>query len=470
MKKNNFISILFNLLILFLVFILYEYDLLNLELSIFCGLAVNIYILFNFYNNYKTFKSGYFLFLLLSIPFLYGQIFTRYILGYVPKGSFDLSVLVSKTGMIKAIVLIIICQLFTNIGYNLCREKKMKKTKKDDNYNYCKEIYLLIGWILFLISVVPAISSYYSDLKLVLMNGYSGKLTNVSYGMSSFFSKMVPFFFISVLMLLLGYKNNKRLSTIIFILAVAFYGSQVIFGNRGIPLLYVICIIFYYHFYIRKVKTKNILLLFIMCILLIPFLNTIKIYRKEGLSKWIFNTGDMIKENYISNNTILDLSYEMGTTIYPITYTIEHIPSNIGYKYGQNYLYSLISVVKFNTSSTRDNDFNLKMNIAEEIGKKAGSTFGGSYIQEAYANFGLFCAFFMILFGYILKKLDLKLWYSSSYITIVLIIYILNSLLWIIRNTMISIPRTIFWYALPVYFLFRILKLKKDSNKEVYSE
>ena len=89
----------------------------------------------------------------------------------------------------------------------------------------------------------------------------------------------------------------------------------------------------------------------------------------------------------------------------------------------------------------------------------------GSYIQEAYANFGWYCVIFMFVFGICFKKIDIYLNNSYSHISHVLISYFLVSLLWTIRNTMISLPRELVWYLLTTYLLYRIID--NEERKKV---
>ena len=465
-NKKKFISIFINIILIIFVLILFFYNNISLKAITIIGFLINVYILKDYYSNSKTFKSAYFLFCFLSLPFLYGQIFTRYVLNYISKNTANLDFLVTENSMIKSVFLIIFCQLFTNLGYNFYKDFRYSRNKLEKNINLEQEkkIYIFMGWSMFLITIIPTLLDYVNDLKLVIEYGYAGKLSYVSYGYSSILSKMTPFFYYSIMILIAGYKDNKKISNLIFLCSVIFYGSQILFGNRGIPLLSVICLMFYYNYYIKKFNFKKLVLVFVIVLLLIPFLNALKSNRRYALSMWIYNAGNIIKDNYVDNNPLLELCYEMGNTIYPISYTLNVIPNSINYKYGKNYLYSLASVVKFNKSTSKNNDFILKMDIAEEIGQKAGATFGGSYIQEAYANFGWLSIVFMFAFGIVLKKLDITLWNVKSYILIIMIIYILTSLLWTIRNTMTSIPRDVFWYTIPVYIFYLMMKKRMNKN------
>ena len=300
-----------------------------------------------------------------------------------------------------------------------------------------------------------------------MKSGYSGKRLITTYGINSIYSKITPFFYIGLLSLLIGYKNNRVISMFLLLFGIGFYGSQIIFGNRGIPLLMVICYIWFYHNYIRKFEIKSILLMFVISIFCISFLNIVRNNRENGFSNWMSKSNELLVENLTTHNPIIELCYEVGTTIYPITYTLDYIPNITQYKYGMNYIYSLLSVVRLNTSSESNSNFTSKMNIAIEVTNKSGIPFGGSYIQEAYANFGYFSVIFMLILGIATAKIDNHLIYSNSCISAILITYFSTSLLWVIRNTMTTIPREVVWYMLPTYILYKLI-LNSEKKKGGY--
>jgi len=134
-------------------------------------------------------------------------------------------------------------------------------------------------------------------------------------------------------------------------------------------------------------------------------------------------------------------------------------------------LLSLYSVIYINTSNGSTN-FAKDMNISLEISEHSGSAFGGSYIQEAYANFGWFSVIFFFILGIILEKVNKKIENRKNLISIVLIAYFLNPFLWTVRNVMITLPRELVWYILPTYILYRLIMngQKKKERSEFVEE
>ena len=383
MKKSKIISIsinLFLILIIFLIYILFKDEkiIINLKEITIIGFTINIFIILSFYIKNKYCKSAYFLFQFLSIPFLYGQLFTRYVMNYNSSEMFDMKVLVTENGMINAIFLIIFCQLFINLGYEIYKTNSISKENTNEYKLEKKDekTFIILGFLLIIISFYPALREFYKNISISMIYGYKGRIAVASYGINSILSKLTPLFYIGIICLMLGYRNKQRISGILLLFSVIFYGLQMLYGNRGTPLLMVVCLLWFYHFFIRKFKFKNIIIITIISVFLISFLNIIRNNRKIGINEWINNIGYLLKEDLIYKNPLIDLNYEVGTTIYPITYTLEHIPDDIEYKYGMNYVYSIYSIVKINMTSSRNKDFVSKMNIAEEIVDYSGATFG----------------------------------------------------------------------------------------------
>ena len=469
-NKNRFYKLLMNIFlffIIFIIFILYKYYSLSISLKnvTLIGTIINIYIIISFYRENKSIKSAYFLFQFLSIPFLYGLIFCRYVLNYIPKGEFDYSFLVTESSQTLAVMLTILCQISMNIGYIITNKSKAIDNETN-NQKVVEQLscFIIVGIILMVISGIPTIMKYYKTLQICIQYGYKGEILSRNVGINSIAGKLIPFFYMGILFLLYGFKANKKISLYIFIFGLLFYGSQIIFGERGKPLLEVLCLIWFYNYYIRKIKFKKIIVIIFLSFFLMAFLNVIQDVRSKGIQYWIGNIDELMVENIVEKNPILELNYEVGQTIYPTAYTIKYIPNKTGYKYGSNYLYALCSVIKINTSSKRDNEFNTKMNIAEEISKVSGAAWGGSYTQELYANFGWISIIIMFFVGVIFEKIDEKLYINKRGISAILITYTLSSLLWTIRNTTCSMPRIVFWYILPTYILYVIILKRRYKN------
>ena len=157
-------------------------------------------------------------------------------------------------------------------------------------------------------------------------------------------------------------------------------------------------------------------------------MNVVRVTRSnQGFKSWIGDTRNLVTENIVKSNPVIELLHEMGVAIYPTTYAIDTIPDKIPFKKGKTYLLSLLSVVMINTSESQGS-LAYKMNVAQQIGDIAEIPFGGSYIQEAYANFGWLSPIFMFFLGMGLEVINKKILCSNRTIEIVLIAYFLNGI------------------------------------------
>lgn len=462
-KKNRIILNVCCSAIIFIILVIIQYQTnigniyLNLKYATLIGVAINVSCIVSAINVEKNISSPYILFQILSLVFLYGQLICRELLNFYVKQMFDLSVLVTYEGLVEACFLIMYNQLALHIGFLLT---KKDVEKKENIYNSIIEKKTLkkVGIILLIISIIPTMFLFVRNFKYTSVSGYSGLTENTTYGFASICNKIVPYFQIALFMLMVAEKENSKKSKLILLFSILFYGIQMFFGNRGIPLIAVITSIWLYNKAVKKINMRKMCFIIVLIIPLTSIINIIRTTRDDyGFEKWISNAGELVWENLTTSNSVLEACYEMGTAIYPTAFTVENVPQKFNYKYGKTYLLSILSIVTIDTSGSK-NDLAYTMNIASQISKEAGAPFGGSYIQEAYANFGWFSPLiFSVFFGYLFGVLERKIKSSSNLISIVLIAYFLNPLLWTVRNVTVTLPREIAWYIVPSYIFYKLI-------------
>lgn len=477
-NRKILVNIILTLLIILTVVIIHwqseSREIIDLKVATYMGVIVNLFCIISTIIVEKKITSPYTIFQIFSLIFLYGVLICEQILNFKPSDMFDLSILVTDENEISACFLIMYSQLFLQLGVmgeKLIAKKENDKDKEVDE-NTESIVLRKVGCILIILSFIPAMYDFIVNLRAAAVYGYTGLFENASYGFSSIFDKLVPFFQIGLYLLMVGYKEKKGVSKFILFFTIIFYGVQMFFGNRGIPLIAVIVTIWLYHIAVKKIAPKIVVICLIMILPLSILINVIREVRVDyGIKDWINSIGEIAKSSVSDNNPILETIYEMGGAIYPTAYTMKVIPKEIDYKYGKNYLLSLYSVIYINTSNGSTN-FAKDMNISLEISEHSGSAFGGSYIQEAYANFGWFSVIFFFILGIILEKVNKKIENRKNLISIVLIAYFLNPFLWTVRNVMITLPRELVWYILPTYILYRLIMngQKKKERSEFVEE
>lgn len=473
MKNKILCNLIFTLLIWSIMLLIkHLYDMgnleINLSISTIIGISVNLYCIFSSISLEKKVLTPYTIFQMLSIPFLYGQLFCREVLNLEISEMFDLSILVNREDMLDACFLIIYSQLALHFGlviYKLLNKNTNEEHRDNSETELELKTLRTLGFIFLAVSIIPALYDFYINLTAARDLGYAGLSENNVYGLQSIVDKIIPFFQIALLCLMVGYKNKGSISKYFLLFMVLFYGVQMFFGNRGKPLIYVLVAIWLYHIAIKPINKKIIIITLICIIPVSSILNVIRQVRDDyGIDEWISNAGEMMIDNLTTSNPVLETVYEMGTAIYPISYTIDAIPETVDYKYGETYLLSIYSIVGI-TFSNEQNSLAYDMNIAAQISEMAGSPFGGAYIQEAYANFGWLSPIFMIFLGMAFEILNRKTLTAKTLISLVLMAYFLGSLLWTIRNVMVTLPREIVWYIIPTYILYKLIYNGKKKEE-----
>lgn len=475
-NKKVSLNVIITILVWLIVFsIKYQYDSQNIELNIsiatIIGVLVNLYCVISILIIEKTIYSPYILFQVLSIIFLYGQLICRDLMGINITEMFDVRNLVSTNGIIEACFLIMYCQLSLHLGvlaYKILKKKKINNEIQNEQQEFQLRALKRVGYLLLIISVIPAFYELILRFNSAISSAYDGLQETNTYGIYSILNKLIPFFKISLLCLMLGYKENKNISKFILVFGIAFYAVQIFFGNRGIPLISIITLIWLYNIAVKRIDKK---LFVILLICLIPITAIISVIRENriqsGMYNWIFNIGSLMQEKIIEKNPIVETIYEMGTAIYPTAYVIDKVPEKMDYQYGKSYVLSVFSIITVNITNEKNN-LVYEMNAVAQISELAGSSFGGSYIEEAYVNFGWLSPLFAFLVGVMFEILNRKINSSKALINLALIAYFLNPLLWTVRNVMITLPREFVWYILPTYILYKLYCnsiLKKSSNK-----
>ena len=155
--------------------------------------------------------------------------------------------------------------------------------------------------------------------------------------------------------------------------------------------------------------------------------------------------------------------------IYPTAYTMKVIPSKVDYKYGKNYLLSILSVVYINISDS-SNNLAREMNIAAEMSEHSGEhhLVVHTYKKLMQISDGFSVIFFFII-GILLEVLNKKIENRKNLISIVLIAYFLNPFLWIVRNVYDNFTkRTSMGIYYQTYILYKLIyEWEKRKKKEV---
>ena len=400
-----------------------------------------------------------FLFISLFYIFTFGQVLCKYFFKFIDKNLFDMSAAFSESLIQKAILIgiysLISMHLFAII-YKLLEQSKNVENKKsidDFELNLVKKI----SYILFFVSFPFAIYELYNNLTLAYSGGYQAVYSNVQYGLSSIVSKISPFFQVSLLLLIFANQKNRKTSFKWLMFSLAFNGISIVLGNRGLPILHFLSALVLWD-YMFKIPKKTIFLLILLIIPLSAVISLIRVVRETSVSEWISNFGQLFVDA-IGDNAFLKTINEMGTAIYPIAGSLHIYPNHLPFKYGKTFLYGLATIVPNLSSGAHWAKVGSSVNV--EVASIYGAAFGGSIVEEFYANFNwIGCVLFLGFFVYIFNILEKKCINSNKCIVTILFFAFLPDVLWTVRNNAAPLFKEFVWYIFSVYILYYFIKYR----------
>lgn len=215
-----------------------------------------------------------------------------------------------------------------------------------------------------------------------------------------------------ILLLFLNKTKVKMLNKFILIVCLMLFISM-LSGRRSLSIAYLICIIFIYYNFVRKITKKEVGMLFMLTLCLLVSLPIISVLRSlsdgTGLSIMMAQSAnDSLGGSYLQS-----FFNEFGGSVYSLISTMDAISvsSQIQYNYGLTYLFSPFQAIPFLSGYLYQFDwYKYSICYIDEIRllrDYRGFPFGGSILGELYYNFGWFSPFLIGFIGYILSLVEL---------------------------------------------------------------
>lgn len=446
--------------ILFFVFFIMINTLINLSNVNFSllSLILVVYIILSLLPIKKG--DGFVLsFLLLYCIFIFGRAILQYVFNYVPSTDiFDSFNMFTSEQINQALLLGGLSLLGLHLGVLL---KKLnfnsinEKTKNIDDNNRIKEINFIAlnmtGWLIFGIAIIPAILNYVSNF-----SNQNSIDTNSTTLLNMLAGLMLPFFIILMI--------NKRKNWT-FYLGVIYLFPQFFWGGRGRPVLQLAILFYIYVRFIRKEKFKisSVLLLGSIGIFLLNLFVVIKENRSLPLNSWIENFFPIYLETLKESNALFEVIYEIGVALAPTAAVIKFVPELIPIQYGKTIIYSIFTAVP-DILGIRPTVMDRYGNIPNLISLYAGSSFGGSILQDFFVNFMWFTPVVMIIVGFILAKYSHKLSFEQNPSKVVFLCILIYPVLWWPRSSLGFMFRNVFvTSALPfsIYIYFKTYLIRR---------
>lgn len=286
----------------------------------------------------------------------------------------------------EACMFSIIASCFVVFGILLSYNKFDTSIKENEKVDALSErmklhnVYLM-GLFLFIVSFGPTLIQQINRVLVVLNGGLYTQTRQMDEALGPFLL-LTNFFPFSIIMMMIGKKDNKTFATAVYLGAVVFEVLCMISGNRSLQLIAIITFTFVYLKLVNRIDFKKIVITAVLGYISMAFMNVIMRIRNYGLVN--YNVIDLIKKT-ASENPLYAIIGEFGGTLLTVSIAIYNFPSDAPYKYGLTYFISWLSIYP-DTGGLLGQIPRQYVYIYDFVGNKY--SLGGSFIGELFANFG----------------------------------------------------------------------------------
>lgn len=350
--------------------------------------------------------------------------------------------------IIKACRFFVLSMCFLMIGITHKARIKIIGTKKL-NYTVTDKQLLYTGAFLFVIGIIPKLTIDFNKLIIGLGHGY---LEVYKIDMSGK-GGLSTFVYTGVICIMLAKRKNENFCRWLLLLTVIYEGVMMLSGGRYTSMAMIITICFIYIKYIGKINLKKIIIYLILGIFLLTLMNTIREVRVSAVSASLFVNEYFIQ---LKNNPFIGLVMEMGGTMKSLVLSIQYFPSYSDYAYGSTYYEAALSTIPIlsNSSFVDTNKLFFIYNFPNS------KSLGGSYLGEAYYNFGFLGIVFSYFLGLFIGKVGRVFEEKEFRCNVILFVPIMMYSLMYIRGYIYSFKIAIY-HIITILLLFYILKKYK---------
>lgn len=417
--------------------------------------------------------SFFHLFIALCFMFSFGQCFTTLFSGVV-----DVDKLISVGNGIldpheiyDAAFYVLQAIGVMSIGYSISQSVLYNKYRtvlvadKNNNKSISFLRFNIIGWFLFIVSIVPTFYLLYKDIVVLSTSGYLDTLQNRT-GIDKILEIFMGFFPASIIIITLTEKTKKgKIVATIFV--VIYLALQLVGGSRITAFRFAILFATMYLISHRKIKLRYLLL---GCIILI-FIGFI-FSLVSGLRSY---SGDLnsfadfwryVSDRFSQENLFYKIFFEAGNTQIINTVVYSSCPNIIDYCYGQSLFKMILSIFPniglwevYPTTITTDSTFSPLFTTLCGL--------GSSIFAESYWNFGEVGAYiFVFIFGGLISNITIKLKRAKLKCDIIvqfILYYIIFYISFLVRGDMIEFGRSFVYYCLVPILIYKLGFLRKNS-------
>lgn len=447
-KQEKLILILLSITYAIIGYVTDEPTMQSLGLMGWLGFVQLVYCIISWMKRGNQFISPYIIFLFALYVFSFGQSFLwalglegeRMLVGFYG---------ITITQIFHAQVLTLVMLAFFHLGASYWITQRAKSlTHREIGQSHISRL-KTIGWLLFLVSVIPYVTETVEDMIMSVTMGYGAIYGEGKVGFDNLGGIIAEYFIPSVICLFIAYKDKKLVLWFLVGILLLNIFAILVTGGRSNAVIIIAILVVLYNYLIKQFTKKWLLIGVAGVILLLQVLAFVGANRLQG------GRSASLDDIKIENNAAVDALAEMGGSMFCLIKTQDLVPERYDYRYGKSYAFAFTTLIPnlgFWDIHPAKKESNLSDWLTDALGLGYGTGF--SMCAEAYANFGNLGFIVFFFWGWFLAsvfgKIDISV-ETRNYALLAFLLILFWFFLKLPRNNFINLVRPIFFIAGPIY-------------------
>lgn len=335
-----------------------------------------------------------------------------------------------------------------------------------------------IGILLLIFSLPGFIYDSVNAFKAVITEGY-----RALYGyddiytirpslISRIFSYTSSYFLPALICLFIAYKEKISVRTWVLLLMMIHIFNSFLIGGRGNATALILTIILLFHYCIKPIKGKKIILYGFLFYLLFSFFPIVADMRQLS-NRTFMDYISVFTESFGKKNLFFEALTEIGGTMYPLVGVMMLVPDRYPFFAGKSYFFALTFIfpnLNFWDVHPAQKYVSGGPWLMEALNMSYGPGF--TLIADAYRNFGWYGFLVLIgigaFFGGLYSSVDTVTIHRRPDLICVMLIFFYSTLM-SVRGDNLYIVRPLFYVVIPIYLLIHLINsylkyLSKEKN------
>lgn len=456
---NNRTIVGFLLLLAYTVFFMVSQsspDMLDLKIMGVFAIIELIYIYYTWYKSQKSLFNGYIVFVTAYYAFNLGQPMLEVFNLTDYSKSILLRMGVSNAVYFEATYLGMLFVYFMHLGALLALNKVPRISYEDKDKAPLKILSIYRVSLTFCILFFPFFFyELYHNLSIVIRYGYMAMYETSLNTVPRIVQMLSGFYEPSIIALYFSASYLDKRKTFVLILAVAtILVPPLILGGRSNAMIIAVLLLIVYSLF-NTINIRRMALVGAAVVVLLVAFSYIAVTRSEVVGE---KTSYSEAMEEVENPVTFTLS-EMGWSMTPLCWCLEIFPQQIDYKYGDSFLYSFTTIIP-NLGFWKYHPAKIHSNLGEWLMDYKRITYGPGFslAAEAYVNFGYLGFLFFFLYGFLISKsfryINKKYIDVNPFVLVASLVFLWFSIK-TVRNSFLGTVRAVFYYTLPMYWLFK---------------